>query len=113
MNAITTSIRSGVDFGEDLASNPGLSGCVREQCGVQERNERMRDDLTASVGEPAGYRALLRGLFKGPISRPRVSFPVKNSSMHSRSTEIEFSTNLQHRREKPGAGFHVHGKDLG
>ena len=47
----------GVHFGEDLASNPGLSGCVREQRGVEKRNERMRDDFAASIGQPARYRA--------------------------------------------------------
>jgi hypothetical protein len=50
--------------------------------------------------------------FNRPTSRlAPVVFGEKNS-MHSRFTDIEFSTNLQHQREKRCAGFHLHGKDL-
>jgi hypothetical protein len=67
--------------------------------------------------EPAGYRGPFEfdALFTkaGQPARPApVVFGEKNS-MHSRFTDIEFSTNLQHQREKRCAGFHLHGKDLG
>jgi hypothetical protein len=60
----------------------------------------------------ARYSSLTRSSPR-PASRPApVVFGEKNS-MHSRFTDIEFSTNLQHQREKRCAGFHLHGKDLG